>query len=139
LRLAIHYQLHSSGTQVITDTALHLHNKRTRLQSLSEIFQHQADPFILRHSHAEDSAISYMGADDLYNDVDYSNMTTPIGPEHPYASSAQLSSWPSDGSGMDSPNPKDLPILLPSSLEWNWCFAHNAQSLATKEAWLCLV
>jgi hypothetical protein len=33
---------------------------------------------------------------------------------------------------MDGPNPEDLLILLSSSLEWKWCVAHNAQSLATK-------
>ncbi|KAF8267469.1 hypothetical protein EI94DRAFT_1581054 [Lactarius quietus] len=37
---------------------------------------------------------------------------------------------------MDSPNPEDLPILLPSSLGWNWCVTHDVQSLAAKEAHL---
>jgi hypothetical protein len=58
-----------------------------------------------------------MGAYDLYDDVDNSDMTRPTGPEHPYPLSAQLSCWPSDGSEMDGPNPEDLLILLSSSLE----------------------
>jgi hypothetical protein len=136
LRLAIHYQLYLSGTKVTTDAALYLDNKRTRLQSLIEIFQHQADFFILRHSHVGDSTISYMYAYDLYDDVGYSDMTRPTGPEHPYASSDQLSSLPQDGSEMDSLNPEDLLILLPSSLGWKWCVAHDVHSLATKDAWL---
>ncbi|KAH8979439.1 hypothetical protein EDB92DRAFT_1806523 [Lactarius akahatsu] len=41
-----------------------------------------------------------------------------------------------DGSGMDGLNPEDAPILLPSSLGWEWCIRHGAQSLAGKEVQL---
>jgi hypothetical protein len=41
-----------------------------------------------------------------------------------------------DGSGMDTGNPEDIPILLPSSFGWKWCSSHNAKSLAMKEAQL---
>jgi hypothetical protein len=43
---------------------------------------------------------------------------------------------PSDGSGMENLHPEDLPILLPSSLGWEWCSSHNMQSLASKEVQL---
>ena len=39
-----------------------------------------------------------------------------------------------DGSGIDTGNPEDIPIFLPSSLGWKWCSSHNAKSLALKEA-----
>ncbi|KAF8269527.1 hypothetical protein EI94DRAFT_1799088 [Lactarius quietus] len=55
-------------------------------------------------------------------------------PEHSSHSMDHPSSLASDGSGMDSPNSEDLPILLPSSLGWNWCVTHDVQSLAAKEA-----
>jgi hypothetical protein len=35
---------------------------------------------------------------------------------------------------MENPNPEDVPILLPSSLGWEWCASHGVQSLAAKEA-----
>ena len=42
----------------------------------------------------------------------------------------------SDGSGIDSLNPEDHPILLPSSLGWKWCHSHVAKSVAEREAQL---
>ena len=44
----------------------------------------------------------------------------------------------SDGSGMDMLHPEDHPILLPSSLGWEWCVSHGVQALAGKEAQLRL-
>ncbi|KAF8258658.1 hypothetical protein EI94DRAFT_1707799 [Lactarius quietus] len=50
-------------------------------------------------------------------------------PEHSSHSLDQPLSLASDGSGMDSPNPEDLPILLPSSLGWHWiCLALGFKS-----------
>ncbi|KAI9434614.1 hypothetical protein H4582DRAFT_1818472 [Lactarius indigo] len=40
----------------------------------------------------------------------------------------------SDGSGMESSNVEDIPLLLPSSLGWEWCSSHGIKSLAMKEA-----
>ncbi|KAI9429321.1 hypothetical protein H4582DRAFT_1764265, partial [Lactarius indigo] len=39
-------------------------------------------------------------------------------------------------SGMDATNPEDFPVLLPSSLGWEWCVRHGFQSLAEKEVQL---
>ena len=39
---------------------------------------------------------------------------------------------------MDTANPADIPILLPSTLGWEWCVSHGVQSLALKEAQLWL-
>ncbi|KAI9434164.1 hypothetical protein H4582DRAFT_1818929 [Lactarius indigo] len=40
----------------------------------------------------------------------------------------------SDGLGMESSNVEDIPLLLPSSLGWEWCSSHGIKSLAMKEA-----
>ncbi|KAI9431761.1 hypothetical protein H4582DRAFT_1822014 [Lactarius indigo] len=40
----------------------------------------------------------------------------------------------SDGSGMESSNVEDIPLLLPSSLGWEWCSSRGIKSLAMKEA-----
>ncbi|KAF8257631.1 hypothetical protein EI94DRAFT_1817279 [Lactarius quietus] len=138
LQLAIKYQLRTSGSNITTDATVHIDNKRTRLQRLVDTFQHQADSFILAHSHVGDSTISYMGTYDVYDNVDYSDMMRTTDPEHSSHSLDQPLSLASDGSGMDSPNPEDLVILLPSSLGWNWCVTHDVQSLAAKEACLRL-
>ncbi|KAF8263452.1 hypothetical protein EI94DRAFT_1807176 [Lactarius quietus] len=138
LQLAIKYQLRTSGTNITTDATVHIDNKRTHLQRLVDTFQHQADSFILAHSHVGDSTISHMGTYDVYDNVDYSDMMRPTDPEHSSHSLDQPLSLASDGSGMDSPNPEDLPTPLPSSLGWNWCVAHDVQSLAVKESCLHL-
>ncbi|KAF8268583.1 hypothetical protein EI94DRAFT_1700161 [Lactarius quietus] len=129
LQLAIKYQLRTSGTNITTDATVHIDNKRTHLQRLVDTFQHQADSFILAHSHVRDSTISHMGTYDVYDNVDYSEMMRPTDPEHSSHSLDQPLSLSSDSSGMDSPNPEDLPILLSSSLGWNWiCLALGFKS-----------
>ena len=39
-----------------------------------------------------------------------------------------------DGSGIATSNPKDIQILLPSSIELKVCLSHHAKSLAVKES-----
>jgi len=131
LRLAIRYQLRAHGSKITTEEVQIIDNKRNRLQGLINTFEQQADSFLLHHAHFDDASVSYLGAYDEYDNVDYVEGS---------GSDEAGQSGPSalDGSGMESTNPEDLPILLPSSLGWNWCNTHSSQSLASKEAQLRL-
>ncbi|KAH8988705.1 hypothetical protein EDB83DRAFT_2305041 [Lactarius deliciosus] len=40
----------------------------------------------------------------------------------------------STDSGIESLNAEDIPLLLPSSLGWEWCASHSVKTLAMKEA-----
>jgi hypothetical protein len=102
-----------------------------RLQRLIDMFEHQADSFLLHQGRIDDPPISSLGHYDEYDHVDYLGNSGDKDTEH-----VTLPSRTIDGSGMDSPNPEDLPILLPSSLGWEWCVSHGIQSLAVKEAQL---
>ncbi|KAH9013825.1 hypothetical protein EDB83DRAFT_2233173 [Lactarius deliciosus] len=118
LQLAIRYQLRAHGLRVTTEEAQIIENKRSRLQKLIDMFEHQGDSFLLHQQPTDDSPISPLGDYDEYDHVD--DLGVPA----------------LDGSGMDGLNPEDVPILLPSSLGWEWCVRHGVQSLAGKEVQL---
>lgn len=115
------------------DDAQTLENKRIRLQKLIEMFEHQADAFLLHHRPTDDVPISSMGD---YAEYDYADDTGDSGiPGPPDTVSGRYRGAPtSDGSGMETPNAEDIPLLLPSSLGWEWCVSNGAKSLAMKEA-----
>jgi hypothetical protein len=97
------------------------------------MFERQADSF-LHHQHGTDeSPMFLMGDYDEYDHVDELNGS--IDTEDGYAapSPRHLALGASDESGMESLNPEDIPILLPSTLGWEWCTSHGVQSLAAKE------
>ena len=129
-RLAIRYQLRAHGSKLSTDEAKIIDNKRIRLEKLIEVFERQEDSFLLCQSHTDDCPIRSLGDYDEYDHADdptsYSSKPTPH----------HTSKVPSDGSGMEILKPEDHPILLPSSLGWEWCVNHGAQPLAVKEAQL---
>jgi hypothetical protein len=108
------------------DEAQIIENKRTRLHALLNVFEQQADTYLVHDTLTENTLMSPFGDHDEfdYSDDD-DNITTP-----------HHSLKAPDGSGMDSGNPEDVLILLPSSLGWKWCSSHNAKSLAMKEAQL---
>jgi len=134
-RLAIRYQLRSHGTKLTTEDAQIIDNKRSRLQKLISIFEHQADSLLLhQRDHTDDFPISSLGDYDEYDNVDNVDNSFDIGEEHTSPSSHHLTLRAPDGSGLENLNPEDLPILLPSSLGWEWCASHGVQSLAAKEA-----
>jgi hypothetical protein len=120
-RLAIRYQLRTYGSQISSDEAQIIDHKRSRLQKLIEAFEHQANSYVLRHQTLDDARTSSLGDYSQFDNVDTLFESDP----NPVPSSSTLShhhsSNISDGSGMDDINPEDIPILLPSSLGWDWC------------------
>jgi hypothetical protein len=108
-----------------------IENKRSRLQRLIDMFERQADSYILRHKDLDNVQIASLTDYSQFDNVDILDdselqipPTTSLGvPERLLHSS--------DSSGSEAEN---LAILLPSSLGWEWCVRNNAQSLAEKEA-----
>jgi hypothetical protein len=133
-RLAIRYQLRNPGSQLTMEEAQILENKRNRLQKLIDMFEHQADSFLLNHQPTDDIPISSMGDYAEYDHADDIDDSGIPGPSHMARSGHNHGSHPSDGSGMEGPNAEDIPLLLPSSLGWEWCASHGVKSLAIKEA-----
>ena len=109
-------------------------NKRTHLERLINAFEHGADSFLLHQSSMEDIPISSIGDYDVFDNADiafdFMEDSEDARPFNDHSGRA------SDGSGMDTLNPENLPILLPSSLGWKWCTSHDAKALAAKEAQL---
>jgi hypothetical protein len=132
-RLAIRYQLRTHGSGLSSEEVQVIDNKRSRLQKLIEMFEHQADSYLLRHRATDDSPITSLQDYSEFDHVDNLDLSNPI---HPSSQLNVRSLRSSDGSGMDDLNPEDISILLPSSLGWEWCVQHSVQSLATKEAQL---
>jgi hypothetical protein len=124
LRLAIRYQLRTGGSQLTLEESQIIENKRSRLQKLIVMFEHQADGFLLHHQPMEDITISSLGDYEEYDHVDDMDDSGAL------QSTVQFSS----NSGKDGSNAEDIPILLPSTLGWQWCINHGVQSLAVKEA-----
>jgi opacity protein-like surface antigen len=108
------------------DEAQLIENKRSRLQALINVFEQQADAFLVQHALVEDVLISSLDDYDEFDHLDDGDdMMTPG-----HYLKVQ------DGSGMAAGNPEDVTILLPSSVGWKWCSLHNAKPLAMKEAQL---
>jgi hypothetical protein len=132
--LAIRYQLRIHGPKLTIEEAQIIDDKRTRLQSLIDTFEHHADSVFLNQRHANDSTLLNLGSYDEYDHAD--DPDTPSskpGKRLGHASHHTLS-MASDGSGMNVLEPEDLPILLPSSLGWEWCVNHGVKPIAVKEA-----
>ena len=141
-RLAIRYQLRAYGSNATSDEILAISNKRNRLQTLIDSFEHQADSFLLNQQGSDDPEMSSLGdyhqfdnVDDLHDVDDLANASDhhtahPTSANH----SSYLFSTISDESENETLNPEEYPILLPSSFGWDWCSSHGLQSLAVKEA-----
>jgi hypothetical protein len=100
------------------------------------VFEHQADSVLLHQDHADDSPISSLGDYDEYDHADDPVNSGDTDSEYPGITFHPTPTRTSDGSGMESLIPEDVPVLLPSSLGWEWCLRHGVQSLAVKEAQL---
>ena len=111
-----------------------LENKRNRLQKLIDMFEHQADAFLLLHQPTDDILISSMGNYAEYDHVDDMDDSGALGPLDVAPIGYQHGRNTSDGSGMDGPNAENISLLLPSSLGLEWCANHGVKSLAIKEA-----
>ncbi|KAI9431632.1 hypothetical protein H4582DRAFT_2084821 [Lactarius indigo] len=136
LQLAIRYQLRAHGLKINTEEAQVIENKRSRLQKLIDIFEHQGDSFLLHQPLADDSSIVPLGDYEEYDHMD--DLGDPEDTDDDHSAHASIRPTPQalDGSGMDATNPEDFPVLLPSSLGWEWCVRHGFQSLAGKEVQL---
>lgn len=133
-RLAIRYDLRTSGPHSTIEKEQIIENKRSRLQRLIDMFERQADSYILRHKSLENVPIASLTDYSQFDDVDMLDdsefQTPPQLPPHV----PQHIPRSSDGSNVDGTNAEELSILLPSSLGWEWCVQNNAKNLAEKEA-----
>lgn len=122
--MAIRYQLRSGGADLTIEELQIIENKRNRLQKLIDMFEHQADGFLLHHQPMDDVSISSLGdyaEYDHVDDIDDSEVPNPR---------LRIP----DSSRMDGSNAEDIPLLLPSTLGRGWCIRHGVTSLADKEA-----
>ncbi|KAH9030738.1 hypothetical protein EDB85DRAFT_1866206 [Lactarius pseudohatsudake] len=113
LQLAIRYQLRAHGLKITTEEIQVIENKRSRLQTLIDIFEHQGDSFLLQPL-TDDSPISPLGD---YAQYDHLEDLT-------------------NSEDTDDDHLEHGTFLLPSSLGWEWCVRHGIQSLAGKEVQL---
>ncbi|KAH9017834.1 hypothetical protein EDB85DRAFT_1874207 [Lactarius pseudohatsudake] len=124
MQLAIRYKLRIAGSQITSEDSQIFENKRIRLQKLIDMFEHQADGFLLHHEPMDDTPLPSLrtyAEYDHVDDVDDSGIPAPI-----------LNR--SDTSQETGSNAEEIPIILPSTLGWEWCIRHGAKSLAIKEA-----
>ncbi|KAH9018398.1 hypothetical protein EDB85DRAFT_1873822 [Lactarius pseudohatsudake] len=133
LQLAIRYQLRAHGLKITTEEAQVIENKRSRLQKLIDMFEHQADSFLLHEPLADNSPITPLGDYEEYDHVDDLGSSEDTDDDHSVHALHHPTPQALDGSGMDGINPEEFPVLLPSSLGWEWCVRQHAQSLAKKE------
>ncbi|KAH9022823.1 hypothetical protein EDB85DRAFT_1895062 [Lactarius pseudohatsudake] len=135
LQLAIRYQLCAHGLKITTEEIQVIENKRSRLQTLIDIFEHQGDSFLLQPL-TDDSPISPLGDYAQYDHLEDLTNSEDTDDDHLEHGSCHTPLRAIDGSGMDGTNPEDFLVLLPSSLGWEWCVRHGIQSLAGKEVQL---
>jgi hypothetical protein len=138
-RLALRHQLQIHGPTPTPEEAQVIDNKQARLKRLINTFEHGADRFLF-HQDSQDDLPNLS----VSNYAEYDQPAQPdssIGmdlEQHASLTSQSVREDEPDGSGMDTANPADIPILLPSTLGWEWCVSHGVQSLALKEAQLRL-
>jgi hypothetical protein len=132
-RLTIRYKLHTHGTQITSDEMQIIDNKWTHLQQHINVFEHQADSFLLHQRYPDTSDIPPLNDYDQYDLAD-NPYAIGIGKEQSKTLSFDSIYRSSDGSGMENAHPEDHLILLLSTLGWDWCITNGAKSLAVKEA-----
>jgi hypothetical protein len=133
-RLAIRYQLRSQGTQLSMEDAQILENKRNCLQKLIDMFEHQADTFLLNHQPTDNVPMSSISDYTEYDHADNIDDSRNIQPSLAAPSGRHHSLHTSNSSGTADPISEDISLPLPSSLGWEWCSDHGLTSLAMKEA-----
>jgi hypothetical protein len=134
-RLAIRYHLRSQGSRITAHELQTIDNRRTRLQEQIDLFDRQVNLFLLHQRPIDTSDIPPLGNYDQYDHADDPDAAGKS-KERPQSPSPNPISRVSDGSGMDIFSPEDHPIILPSSLGWDWCIKNGVKSLAVKEAQL---
>ncbi|KAN0136391.1 hypothetical protein V8E53_005759 [Lactarius tabidus] len=134
MQLAIRYDLRLSGPQPTIEKAQVIDNKHSRLQCFIDMFEHQADSYILRHRALENAQIAPLTDYSQFDNIDMLDDLEPQVPVQASLHTFHYISHSSDSSGIDGTNAEDLSIILPSSLGWEWCIQNNVQNLAEKEA-----
>ncbi|KAN0130001.1 hypothetical protein V8E53_012155 [Lactarius tabidus] len=134
MQLAIRYDLRLSGPQPTIEKAQVIDNKRSRLQHFIDMFERQADSYILCHRALENAQIAPLTDYSQFDDIDMLDDLELQVPVQASLHAFHYISHSSDSSGIDSTNAEDLSIILPSSLGWEWCIQNNVQNLAEKEA-----
>jgi hypothetical protein len=97
------------------------------------MFENQADSILLHQQGPDDSPILLMKDYDEYDYVDDVDNSIDTDEDHAGSSARHPTLKALDNSGMENTHPEDVPVALPSSLGWEWCVLHGAQSLAVKE------
>ncbi|KAN0141115.1 hypothetical protein V8E53_000871 [Lactarius tabidus] len=120
LQLAIRYHLRSQGSRITAHELQTIDNRQTRLQE-------QIDLPI------DTSDIPPLGNYDQYDHADDPDAAGKS-KEQPQSPSPNPISRVSDGSGMDIFSPEDHPIILPSSLGWDWCIKNGEAQLHHAQA-----
>jgi hypothetical protein len=126
-RLALRYQLWSRCSQLTPEESQILENKCIDMQKLINMFEHQADAFLFHHEPVHDLPTSTLGD---YAEYDHSDDADDSGVPGP---TTQISS----AYGREGSNAEYIPLLLPSTLRWDWCTSHSIRALAIKESKLC--
>jgi hypothetical protein len=126
-RLALRYQLRCHERKINMEEAIIFESKQNRLQSLIDKFEHQADYIILPQDNTKLPKVTAIGDCSEFDDFSPMEQSAATG-------TRSVRSKNLDGSGMNRPDPQGLPILLPSTLGWNWCVSHGFKNLAAKEA-----
>ena len=132
-RLAIKHTLCEQRSELSIEDEQMIDNMWAHLKRLINVFEHQAT-FLLDQSSVEEYPISSLGDYEGFDIWDVAPDAIEDDEDARHLQSLPLRA--SDGSGMKGLNPEDCPILLPSSLGWEWCNTHGAKSLAEKEVQL---
>ncbi|KAI0257960.1 hypothetical protein BC834DRAFT_1036787, partial [Gloeopeniophorella convolvens] len=108
-----------------------IEDRRHKLQTSVDAFQHQADSMILKYSFSDNVILARSKDYAEFDDADNEDFGTSLPP-------VTLDSSDSDDDHMESNSVptfvEDAEIFLPSSVGWDWCQKHGVESLAAKEA-----
>ena len=123
-RLALRYQLRAGDSHLTLEESQTMGNRRSHLQKLIDMFEHQANGFLLHHQPTDDLPISSLGNYEEYDHIDDMDDSGVSGPPVQHSNASR-----SEGS-----NVEDIPLLLPSTLGWEWCVSNGVKSLAINES-----
>jgi hypothetical protein len=99
------------------------------------MFEHQADAYILNHHILGNAPISSLTD---YSQFDHVDILDDSELEMFLGTSLRVPDHSCHSSDDSITHSEHLSILLPSTLGWKWCIQNNVQSLAEKEAKLCI-
>ena len=107
-----------------------LDNKRTRLQTLIDMFEHQSDTFLLNHQPTNNVPMSPLHD---YSEYDHADDIDEFG-QLEQSDRARPNRFNANAANESGINAEDICLPLPSSLGWKWCVDRGLKTLADKEA-----